>query len=174
MWKRCFGFLFLTCVGAIAADVTPLDVKLGEWETTMTSQGLGPAIGAGIRPEVLAQMPPEQRAKMEAALKQANQPRPTVTRRCVSKDELSKALLLGNSQASCKATLVNSTSTKQEAHVECAEKGMTSTGTILVEAQNSETIRLDIQVTALVNGQPTKVSTSGTSKWISATCTDKK
>ena len=46
--------------------ITPLDVKLGQWESTLTteSNGLPP-----IPPEVLDRLSPEQRAKMEERMK---------------------------------------------------------------------------------------------------------
>ena len=173
MTKQCLGLLFVTCAGAIAADITPLNVKPGEWETTIVSQGSGAAAAAAIRPEILAQMPPEQRAKMEAALKQASQPRITVVRRCVKKDDVNKAMALGTTRANCKETLVSSSSTKQEIHVECSEKGATSTSTVRVEAQNPETIKIDMLVGVTMNGQTTNTTNTATSKWIGAMCTEK-
>jgi hypothetical protein len=168
----CGGFVVLMGVASFAADVTPLDVKAGEWETTMVMQGAGPA-AAAIRPETLARMSPEQRAQMEAALKEAGKPTTSVARKCIKKEDLSQPLALGPSRPNCKANLVSSSRTKQEVHMECAEKGATSVGTVHVEAANPETIKFDMQITTTLNGRSSTITSNATSKWIGATCTEK-
>ena len=79
-----------------AADtITPLDVKLGQWESTMTSEttGLPP-----IPQELLDRLPPEQRAKMEERLKAnaSKGPKTTVNKSCLKKEDLDKALSFGS------------------------------------------------------------------------------
>ncbi len=85
-------FLSIALLGssaAWAADPTPLDLKTGEWEYTVTMQMTGlPQQNAQqmpqIPPETLAKLPPDQRAKVEAMMKQganmhgsaANPPQP--------------------------------------------------------------------------------------------------
>jgi hypothetical protein len=172
MKKQCFGLMVLMCAAAFAADVAPLDVKAGEWETTVNTQGAGAIAAAAIPPDVLSKMSPDQRAKVEAALKQANQPKTTVSRKCVKKEDLSKPLTLGNNRT-CKETLVDSSRTKQEVHVDCDDKGGKVSGTVRVEALSSENIKVDMQFTVAMNGQTMSMNNTATAKWLGAACTEK-
>jgi hypothetical protein len=68
---------------------------------------------------------------------------------------------------------VNSSSNKQEIHIDCDDKGVKSTGVVRVEAVNSENIKVDMQIAAVSNGRTLNISNTATSKWIGAVCTDK-
>ena len=77
------GFAFLFCGAALAADsVQPLDVKLGLWESTTTTEHSG---APPIPDEVLARLTPEQRAKIEERAKASAQqgPKTTTRKNCV-------------------------------------------------------------------------------------------
>ncbi len=68
-----------------ADKVQPLNVKLGLWEVTSTTNvsGMPP-----IPDDVLARMTPEQRARMEAAMKarSGEGPKTTVRKECITKE----------------------------------------------------------------------------------------
>jgi hypothetical protein len=163
---------------AWAADPVPMDVKTGQWETTVTSQMSGLPQAAqkmpAIPPEQLAQLPPEQRARIEAALKQAGAPRTTTSKTCVKKTDLAKLNVNNDQNKNCKTTLVNSSRTRQELHMDCDINGAKQTGAIVIEALNSESIKFNVQVAAGNSGPPMNVTINGTSKWLGATCTDAK
>ena len=106
--KILLGLAFLCPLTSWTADpVQPLDVKLGLWETTTVNEMSGmPPMPA----EVLAKLTPEQRAKMEAAFKAraAQGPRTTTQRTCLTKEELSKPLALGDdNDKSCARTIIS-------------------------------------------------------------------
>jgi hypothetical protein len=155
-----------------AADtITPLDVKLGQWESTMTMEttGLPP-----IPPEVLDRLPPEQRAKMEERLKAnaSKGPKTTVHKNCLKKEDLDKALSFGNQEKACTRTIVTSNRSKQEIHMECAVGGGKQTGTIRVEAINSENVKGSTEMTMTGAGRTMNMNSSFTAKWLGPTCTE--
>jgi hypothetical protein len=107
------------CSSLWAADFHALDVKTGQWETTVTGQITGaPAIPA----EVLTQLTPEQRAKMESAMG-GRGAKPMVTTSCKTKEKLNQAWTTGQNQKSCTTTVTSSSSSKQEVHLECSQDG---------------------------------------------------
>src|ERR1700684_3503437 len=104
--KPALAITLLAASAIWAADPVPMDVKPGQWETTITTQMAGMPAAPQIPPEQLARIPPEQRAKVEAALKQAGGgPRSSTTKNCVKKEDLAKMSM--NNDQTCKTTLVS-------------------------------------------------------------------
>jgi hypothetical protein len=180
-------FLALAIVGgamAWAADTTPLDVKTGEWEYTVTTQMTGLPQSTQrqvptIPPEQLAKMPPEQRARVEAMLKQAGgvasgKPTTTTSKNCIRKEDLAKMMPQGNRDQSCKTTLVSSSHNRQELKMDCESNGGKQTGTVVVEALSAESTKFSLQIASNQNGQAMNMTVNGTSKWLGETCTDNK
>ena len=132
------GLALLWALPSWTADsIQPLDVKLGLWETSTTTDMSGmPPMPA----DLLAKLTPEQRAKMEAAMKaRAAQGAKTTTRRtCLTKEELSKALTFGDDDKSCQRTIISSSRSKQEVHLECTNETMKRSGDVHIEAINAE------------------------------------
>ena len=162
----------VACMSLSAADIHALNVKTGQWETTMSGQvsGLPP-----IPPEVLKQMTPEQRAKIEAMMG-ARGAKPTINTSCMTKEKLEKAWNSDQeAMKSCTTTVITSSPSKQEVHVECARQGTKTSGTVKVEALDSEHVRGSIQMTAsgAEVGQGMNMNYTFTSKWIGAACTEK-
>ncbi len=80
-----------------AADFRALDVKTGQWETTVSGQTSGmPA----IPPEALSRLTPEQRAKVEAAMG-ARGAKPIVSTSCMTKEKLEQAWNTGQVTKTC-------------------------------------------------------------------------
>jgi hypothetical protein len=172
--KFSLAVVLLAASGLRAAEPVPLNVKPGQWEATVTSQitGLSQASVPQISADQLAKMPPEQRAKVEAMLKGMGGPHTSTNKSCVKKEDLTKMQL--NNDQSCKTTLVSSSGSKQEIHMECDRKGGRQTGTITIEALNSETIKFDIQAGGDSNGKNINMTVNGTSKWLGPVCEDTK
>jgi hypothetical protein len=171
--KFSLAIVLLAAAGVRAADPVALDIKPGEWEATVTSQITGLSQGAPQIPaDQLAKMPPEQRAKVEAMLKQMGGPRTSTNKSCVKKEDLTK--LQVNNDQSCKTTLVSSSGTKQEIHMECDRKGGKQTGTITIETLSSESIKFNIQAGGDSNGKNISMTVNGASKWLGPVCEDTK
>jgi hypothetical protein len=183
--KLSLAITLLAASAAWAADPTPMDVKTGQWEYTVTTQMSGMPQTAQkmppmpvIPPEQLAKMPPEARARVEAMMKQAGgvasgQPTTTTTKNCVKKEDLAKINPRGEDQ-SCKMTAVNSSRNKQEVKMDCDSNGIKSTGTMTVEALSSDSMKFNLQMAANQNGQTMNMTINGTGKWLGATCTENK
>ena len=156
---------------ASAADpLTPLDVKLGLWESTTTSQSSGmPPI-----PEAaLARLTPEQRAKMEAAIKaqQAKRPQSHTRKSCLTADELKSMMGFGDDQKnSCKRTVLRSNARIQDLHFDCGQAGMATGGDMHIEATDSENVKGTIQINAAGGGNSMASKTSFTAHWLSSDC----
>lgn len=164
----------LTIVAAIAlaplacraADLTPLDVKTGLWETTINTQTSGVP---GVSDDVLAKMPPEQRARIEAAIKGASGPH--TTRSCVTPDTLKSAAFGDSSNSACKRTLISSTPTSATYHVECGSGRMTNVGDGHVQATSSESIKGDVVMkTTMPGGRTSTTNVTFTAHWLGSDC----
>lgn len=182
--KLSFALALLAAGLVRAADPTPLDIKTGEWEYTVTMQMTGmPQQSAAQMPQIpadqLAKLPPDQRARVEAMLKQsgnmaAGKPTTTTNKNCVKKEDLTKMNPMGNQDKSCKMTVVNSSRGKFEAKVDCDSPENKSTSTVSIEAVSSESSKFSIVSSGTANGQPVHMTVNGTGKWLGATCTDSK
>lgn len=164
--------LMLGCAAAWGADFHPLDVKPGQWETTTTMKMAGLPT---LPPEVLKQIPPEQRAKVEAMMA-ARAGKPVSATSCITKDNLQHEWRTGQDELkACTTNVIKSTSAWQEIHVECNRKDVKTSGSVKVEAVDSEHIRGAVQMTADASNsaQPMNMNYTFTSKWIGAACTEK-
>jgi uncharacterized protein DUF3617 len=146
-----------------------LDVKTGLWEIT----SIGATTGAPpIPPEALAQMTPEQRAKMESAMRAAiarnNQSH--VSKSCITQRQLEKAPDFAEQHdKSCKQTVVTRTAAVVETRVECSGPQKRS-GTFRFQALSRETIRGEVSM-VLSGGDKTMTSKfTLDGKWLGADC----
>ena len=163
-----FPLAVLFCAATLAAQ-TPLNVKTGEWESTLTNETTGQL---PVPQEMIDKMTPEQRARMEAMMKARGMqgPRTTVTKHCVKKEDLDKPF--GNDNKSCKQTIVTSSATKQEIHMECEMGGGKQVGTLKFEAVDSSTVKGSMQMTASNGGRSMNVNSTFSAKWLGPACTE--
>jgi hypothetical protein len=163
----------LFCATAWAADPTPLNVKTGQWESTITSETAGQL---PIPQEMLDKLTPEQRAKMEAAMKarSAQGARTNTYKSCLKKEDLDKPFGSDEQRKSCKQTFVTSSGTRQEIHMECEIGAGKQTGTLKLEALDSGTVKGSMQMVASNGGRSMNVNSSFSSKWLGPVCTESK
>ena len=166
--KTLVGLTFLA--GTLwAADITPLNVKLGEWETTVRLQMAGmPAIPK----ETLDKMPPQQRAMIEERMK-AMQGRATVTKTCVKQEDLNKANTFGTDDKSCSRTIIASSGTRQEIKIECNRSGEKQTGTVVLERPDSEHVKGSVRMSMEQRDRTMTVNSNYESKWLGPVCSAK-
>jgi Protein of unknown function (DUF3617) len=159
--KTLVGLALTWCAAACAQDFHPLNIKPGEWQSTMK-------IGMpAIPPEALAKMPPEQRAKFEEMMTQ-----PHTSTNCVKKEKLDKPLNWGHVNKSCTNTMVNSTGTLQEIRFDCSSEKSKSSGTIRIEVLSPESIKGSVHIAnATKADQSRNFDSSFSAKWIGPTCT---
>jgi Protein of unknown function (DUF3617) len=161
--------VFLAGSGLWAADtLTPLDVKLGQWESTITSESNGQL---PLPQELLDRLSPEQRAKMEERMKSYNaHPKTTVTKSCLKKGDLDKPFDFANNQKTCKPTIITSSRTKQEIRVACNEGGGKQSGTVRIEALSSENVKGTTQMTMSAGDRTMTVNSTFSAKWLGPVC----
>jgi len=120
-----------------AADQA-LDIKPGLWDVTSTMQMSGmPPIPN------LDQMSPEQRARIEGAMKNmAGSPRTNTAKSCITKEGIEQAIAKANSTKTntCSPKLVNASASKVELHIDCTQEksDMKTNGDITIERRDSE------------------------------------
>lgn len=170
--KIALGLALAAC-GTIswAADTFhPLDVKTGEWESSMT---VAASDVPPIPPEALARMTPEQRSRLEEQTKSLSG-RTIVHKTCLKKEKLDKPLTFGNNDRACTNTLVTSTGSMQEIHVECTRGARKSSGTLRFEALDSEHVKGTVKMSMTSASGNMDINSTFTAKWIGETCSDDK
>jgi hypothetical protein len=171
MGKRfVFGVVCLSSFVLLAADkVQPFDVKVGLWEVThtITSSGMPP-----IPPEMLARLTPEQRAKMEERMKAhaSESPRTKTVRSCLTKERLEKDLAFADDDPACKHTIVSSTSSHLEVHLECDREGMKSDGTFKLDAVSRESVKGSVHTVTSGGDNSMTIDSTFTAKYLGSDC----
>ncbi len=172
--KSCLliGLLLLTPAVFQAAD-QPFDVKLGLWDFATTIQ----MSGAPPIPN-LDKMPPEQRARIESAMRgMMGGARTNSVKSCVTKDGLQDAIARASSNegAKCDPKITSMTASKVDLHIECSDtQGMKSTGDMTIERESSERIKGNGSIKTASNGRSMETKWSMTGQYVSADCGDLK
>ncbi len=169
--KSLIAFVILTSSLLWSADkLQPLDVKLGLWETTSTTNmtGMPP-----VPPDMLAKLPPEQRAKFEEMMK-ARAGAPTTHKYCLTKEKLEKDLSFNEERGKCTHEIVSSSSSGAEVKFHCADKDATTDGTAKFQAVNSENVKGTVHATTTGNGHTMNVDLTLTSRYLGPSCGDVK
>ncbi len=173
MRKSVFWGLILGLPALLSAGdkLQRLNVKTGLWEVsnTRTMSGEMP-VPAGL----LERMTPEQRARMEARLKEgsAGQTTTTTYKSCVTQKDLDDGTSFGEDQGECTKNVISSTSSKAQVHMVCAFQGIKGEGTVEVQALSSESTRGSVHMTASGNGRTMNSDSTFTAKWIGTNCGD--
>lgn len=152
-------------LSSLAIHAEPLDVKTGLWETTFTTD----MSGMKMPSEVINSMPPERRARMEAAMKarQASGPKSTTDKTCLTKEDLNRPFDQTDGDPDCKNTIVSATSTHAEYKIVCTGSESRN-GSMQIDALSRESIK----ATMKMNTSNGPVSNQITSKWVAADCGD--
>jgi hypothetical protein len=156
-----------------ADDITPLNVKEGLWELTVTRSMSGMPTAPNIPPDALAKMPPDQRARVEAMMK--GTPSTDVRKECVTKEKLAKHSAFSNSRGDCTRTVVSSTGRKLEMKVHCEEKQTTTDGNFVIEAIGSDNVKgTTHMVSNSSSGHNMTMDFTFSSRYLGADCGDVK
>jgi hypothetical protein len=148
-----------------------LNVKLGLWELTSTSET------SGMPPIDTSKMTPEVRARIEAAMKArgGTPSSPIVRRDCLTKEKLANYAFQDPqaNDSSCKRTIVTNTPTLMEMHIECAS-ARKMTGDFRVEVLAPDTVKMTTKMAAGEGAQVMNINGTMNGKWVSAACGDVK
>jgi len=121
------------------------------------------------------QMTPEQRARMEATIKNLSGAHTSTVRTCVTREGIDKAIARASSTPSnsCAPRLVNSSASKVDLHIECSqERGSSrSSGDVTIERKDpTHFTGSGIMKSNGVNGRPVDMKWSMAGKYISGDC----
>jgi hypothetical protein len=172
------SFLTLSSSVLFAQDkITLPNVKEGLWEVTLSHTSSG--LPAGIPPEALAKMTPEQRAQVEAMMKQkgmSSNGNTTVVKNCVTKQKIAEGMAFAQNRENCTHSLVNSSSVRYEYKIHCDEnkngKKTTIDGTTVVDVLGSDSVKGTSHVSMNTDGHPMTMDSTFTSKYLGADCGD--
>lgn len=157
---------------ALAADHPA--VKLGLWEISHQSDS---GSQAPVPDDVLSRLPPEARARIEAA-RASHGPSGRSTKQCVTKASLDHLFNESDHEMVCKRTVVAQTSTSMEMHLECHGKqaggGPSSTGTLKWKLLDPETMQGTVDMTTTIGPRTMNHKVEIKGKWLGADCGDVK
>lgn len=158
-------------VAARADQPIHLGVRTGLWEITTQAQ-----VSGAIPPRLSAQlqgMPPEQRARIEAAMQaaMADAQRGHVFKKCMTPEQLSKGFDSGGDSSRCRSTLVSNTRSDFEYHKVCAvENGVGRTEQAHFHLLDSHHIAGTVAVVSTRGGHPMTVHETLHGKWLASSC----
>jgi hypothetical protein len=157
------------------SKITPLNVKTGLWQSTLTTYMSGTV---GLPPGEAAKLTPEQRARFEAAMRQyaaEHQGRATTHKSCLTQKQLNENPLENDAKdeggTKCKGKLIRSTSSDAEIEESCAdEEGASSIIHVTMHAVDREHVTGKGQITTTAGGRTMKSNISYKSQWLQSSC----
>ncbi len=158
-----------------AADkITPLNVKLGLWENTVTHSMTGMPAMPAIPPDALAKMTPEARARVEAMMNKsgAGGPATNVSKSCITQEKLDKLSAFDISQQGCTRTVISSTGSRLEMKIHCEQKQATSDGTVVVEATSPDSTKGTMHMVTNAAGRNMNMDFTFSSRYLGPSCGD--
>ena len=178
--KIIFCLLAFSALAVAAENFTMPNVKEGLWEVTVThpSGGL-----PGMPEDVLAKMPPEQRARIEEMMKQKGvsmSGNTTVVKNCVTKEKIAKGMAFADEkQKNCSHTIVSSSSSHVEVKFHCDEtrkdgSKTTVDGTTTVDVMNDDSTKGTTHIVTSGGDKPMTMDLTFTSKYLGSSCGDLK
>jgi hypothetical protein len=170
--KFAFALIFFVALTARGADtITPLNVKPGLWEMSVTHSMSG---AVPISDDKLAKLTPEQRARVEAAMGQAGlgAPATDVHKECVTKEKLEKDRAFGSDRKGCTRTILTSSSTKLEAKMHCEEDQRKTDGTLFLEVVSSDNVKGNMDATVSSGSRTMNMRFTFNSKYLGSNCGD--
>jgi hypothetical protein len=170
--KFAFALIFFVALTARSADtITPLNVKPGLWEMSVTHSMSG---AVPISDDKLAKLTPEQRARVEAAMGQAGlgAPATDVHKECVTKEKLEKDRAFGSDRKGCTRTILTSSSTKLEAKMHCEEDQRKTDGTLFLEVVSSDNVKGNMDATVSSGSRTMNMHFTFNSKYLGSNCGD--
>ncbi|MGC4028509.1 MAG: DUF3617 family protein [Steroidobacteraceae bacterium] len=164
MGLRTAMWVVMLAAAPLLPAAEPLNVKTGLWQIdyAMDMQGM-------LIPEsVLAQMPPDQRAKVEASMRQraAQGTHRNVMKSCIKAEDLARGAFNADPDSKCRNTVVKQTANHQEMTFVCQQDGETRTGRMTLDALSNERIRSNVEIETPKG----KVKTTMDGKWLGKSC----
>ncbi len=146
----------------LGAGAQQMNIKVGAWDTTWTTLIDMPV------PAEIAQMPPERRAKVEAAFKaRQGKAKTSTSRTCLTKQDLAEMANPKSDDDECRYTNVARTSSSWKADMVCKSG---RTGHAEFTALSPEQVKGAITMRMPTSGGQGSVKLDTTAKWLGADC----
>jgi hypothetical protein len=161
----------IAAVLASAADVPQLNVKLGLWEIATHPQVNG---SVPITDEQLAKLPPDQRAKFEAAMQAAvaRGAQPRVFKECMTAEKRARGFDAGSGQSknNCQVTLVTNTASEFESHRECVTDDGKQSTSVHFQVVGPDHVSGTVNAVISHGTKTMTVNSTMEGKWLGANC----
>ncbi|MBV9913631.1 MAG: DUF3617 domain-containing protein [Sinobacteraceae bacterium] len=171
---KLLGLASLVLSGACvvhAAEYVKPNIKPGLWEVTHTPQVKGQM---PISEDQLAKMTPEQRQRLETAMKagMANAAKPHVYKECMTPEKIARALDLdrGSQDSSCKRKIVASSPSELRLHDECTRPNGKSVTDVHVQIEGTTRLTGTVDVVMSSGEKTMTVNSKLGGKWLSSDC----
>ena len=167
LFESCALAAALLLIVTAPARAQSFNIRLGLWEVTVMNQG------GGVPPMDVSKLTPEQRAQLEAAMKQA-MAKPIVTKQCLTKEKLDKEMFEDRKlDPSCKRTKIAETPTVREFSVECTDERSMNIHARF-DAITTESVKGTMKLNQGRGGQVMNINSDVTAKWLGPSCGDVK
>jgi hypothetical protein len=162
----------IATTAALATDLIKPNIKPGLWEVTSHPQMSGQM---PIPDEELAKMTPEQRARMEAAIKasMANTVKPHVYKECMTPEKIARGFDIDRhgDDSSCTRKVVSSSSNEVTLHDECNNARQKTVSDVHFEVKGGSAMsgKINIVMTS-ASGKTMTVNSTLEGKWLGSSC----
>jgi Spy/CpxP family protein refolding chaperone len=158
---------------AQAADMPHLNVKLGLWEVHTVPQMSGDY--SGMAEDQLANLTPEQRARMQAAVQaaMAGMNKPRLTQECMTAERIQRGFGERDS-ANCKTTVMTNSGSEFESRQICTDTQGTSDSLVHVSAKGPDHVIGTVKTALSRGGRSMNLNATMEGKWLSSDCGDVK
>jgi hypothetical protein len=163
----------LACTAAVtallhAAELVHPNIKPGLWEITTNPKLSGEM---PIPDDQLAKMTPEQRARLEAAMK-ANSDKPRIYKECMTPEKIARGFAMdhGADEASCKRNVVASSANELTLHDVCDTPRRKTVTDVHFEIKSGTRMTGKINVVLTSSGKTMTVDSSVQGKWLDGSC----
>ena len=151
-----------------AAELTKPNIKPGLWEVTTNPHISGEM---PIPEDQLAKMTPEQRARLEAAVK-AHQSKQRVYKECMTPEKIARGFDIDRNgdDSSCKRNVVSSSANELTLHDECSKPDRKTSMDVHFEVKGGTQMSGKINVVMTSAGKTMTVNSTVQGKWLGANC----
>lgn len=153
---------------ATIATAAPLDLKLGLWQSTITTES------SGAPPIDTSRLSPEQRARIEAMFKQraARGPKTHISKSCLTKKKLAEdpASQPPEQGETCSTKIISQSSTHWQGNRVCTGNGRRREFDIDISALSRERTKGTIKVSIGDASRTMKVNGTIAGKWLASDC----
>lgn len=154
-----------TSQAAAPSHATPLDLRTGSWEMTITTVTFGNI----MTPALLEKLPAEQRAEIEKnAQERSGRPSIQVHKSCVTQKDLDEMNLIKADSANCTRKIRTQSSTRVELEETCGGSDANQKK-IGIESKNPESLLL---IADVVRDNGSKIHLDVNGRWLAADCED--